>query len=74
MRWKRTADSTRDSKARGGIPRNGSKDLSSVDKSQLLPYCISLLLRYPASLSFNSRVSRLSFALNARVSTARMVR
>ena len=42
--------------------------------NSVLPYRISLLLRYSASPSFNSRVSRLSLALNARVSTAKMAR
>lgn len=60
--------------ALGGNPRIGSKDLPSIDNAQLYPYSVSLLLRYSASLSFNSRVSRLSLALKARVRTARMAR
>ena len=60
--------------ALGGIPRNGSKDLPSIDNARLYPYSVSLLLRYSASLSFNSRVSRLSLALKTRVRTARMAR
>ena len=42
--------------------------------ASIYPYSVSLLLRYSASLSFNSRVSRLSLALKARVRTARMAR
>lgn len=58
----------------GRYPGDGSKDLPSIDNARLYPHSVSLLLRYSASLSFNSRVSRLSLALKARVRTARMAR